>query len=343
MTLRVAHIFLIFVLISQLNCRKIDDKSSSSSSEEDEIVDRYTKFQFSSIESDDEDGITSRFTEGSEESDNDENVDILQGDILMTKKQKDRWMKNLDEEDEESESESREYDSIRKGVLDEEYRWPKDEDGLVMVPYEISKKARFSKETFKIIKIIIFNSPFTLSENKHKKEIRSAIRIIEKHTCIRFPEHDDEVNYIYFYSGAGCDSHIGMIGGRQRISLNKTSSCMERGSILHELLHAIGFDHMQNHPERDKYVKIHWNNILKEDRVQFYKLKNKHFTDFNTNYDYYSVLHYFNNAFAIDEDKPTISAKNSKFDDIIGQRNSISRGDIRRINRMYECENVKWT
>jgi hypothetical protein len=184
----------------------------------------------------------------------------------------------------------------------------------------------------------------TCTENNHIKAIRSALKVIEKHTCIRFPKHEDEENYIQFYSGEGCDSHIGMIGGRQRISLNKTSSCIERGTILHEIFHSIGFDHMQNHPDRDDYIKIHWNNIHKEYKDEFKKLNRKYFSDFGTGYDFYSVMHYQNNAFAIDEDKRTITTKNRKFNDIIGQRNSISRGDIRRINRMYKCktQNVRF-
>lgn len=172
------------------------------------------------------------------------------------------------------------------------------------------------------------------------------MKIIEKHTCIRYMKRDnDDENYIQFYNGKGCDSHVGMTGGRQRISLNRgnkgeDTTCIDRGTILHELVHALGFDHMHNHPDRDDYVKVHWNNIEKDSHSEFEKVDDTEYTDFGTGYDLFSIMHYAKNAFAIDESKRTISARNPRLNNIIGQRDSISRGDIRRINRMYKCKNV---
>lgn len=56
-----------------------------------------------------------------------------------------------------------------------------------------------------------------------------------------------------------CKSHIGKKGGKQLLSLG--SGCKNRGHVTHELMHALGFFHEHTRPDRDKFVKILWNNI----------------------------------------------------------------------------------
>lgn len=49
-----------------------------------------------------------------------------------------------------------------------------------------------------------------------------------------------------------------------------------------------------------------------------------------------SVMHYPSEA-GSSNGEPTIVAKKAAFRDKIGQRRGLSRGDIARINAMYEC------
>lgn len=146
MFLKVLQYSIIFAIISQINSCKNSEISESSEEvdcSDNELVDRDTEFQFSSIESDDDESeLNSRYVIESDDEENDENIVTVEGDILMTKTQKENWV--LRHRVDEDESESEEFQTTRNGIKDKEYRWIKDEDGNVYIPYEISKKSRFS-------------------------------------------------------------------------------------------------------------------------------------------------------------------------------------------------------
>ena len=61
-----------------------------------------------------------------------------------------------------------------------------------------------------------------------------------------------------FYS---CFSYLGMIGGRQTVNIGR--GCEYKGIVQHEILHALGRVHEQSRPDRDQYVIINKNNIIR--------------------------------------------------------------------------------
>lgn len=51
------------------------------------------------------------------------------------------------------------------------------------------------------------------------------------------------------------------LGGRQEVNLQNPGCVSKKGTVLHELLHAVGFMHEQSRHERDDYVDVRYNNI----------------------------------------------------------------------------------
>lgn len=168
--------------------------------------------------------------------------------------------------------------------------------------------------------------------------IERALNEYHKNTCIKFiPRRSSDRDFISIESGdTGCWSSVGRTGGKQVVNL-QTPGCVRKiGTVIHELMHALGFLHEQNREERDKFVVIKTNNIKSGYEVNFSKAKPGEATGFGVAYDYGSVLHYSLTAFSKNS-QPTIEVK-MKTNDKIGQREGFSKKDIEKINKMYKCQ-----
>lgn len=176
---------------------------------------------------------------------------------------------------------------------------------------------------------------FCLSADYQKKLLRFAMNDLESYTCVRFKERSNEEDFVHISSDDGCWSHMGKIGGGQEMSLQK-NGCFSRGTIIHEFIHALGYDHMHSHADRDKFVEIKWNNIQPDAITNFDKVDPEKFSNFGTGYDVYSLMHYDGKAFS-KNGKQTIVPRNRRYKDVIGQRIGLSFGDVKRINNMYKC------
>jgi Astacin (Peptidase family M12A) len=158
---------------------------------------------------------------------------------------------------------------------------------------------------------------------------------IEKYTCIRFRPRSVEKDYVLIYAGSGCHSNMGKIGKKQEISLHK-NGCFSKGTIMHEIIHALGYDHMHSSADRDSHIQINYENIQQAALSNFDRVDPKKFSNFGTDYDLYSVMHYNGKAFS-KNGKDTIVPKNRRYSKIIGQRTGLSINDVKRINNMYNC------
>lgn len=144
-----------------------------------------------------------------------------------------------------------------------------------------------------------------------------------------------EEDYIDIIAGNGCWSWLGRVGGRQELSLDR-NGCVEAGVPIHEVIHALGYDHMHNHIDRDNYVKIHWENVLPDYFPNFDKVDPQWFDNFGTPYDLMSVMHYPRWAFSYNGED-AIEPHDINYIDKIGS-SYLSSNDALRLNRMYNCD-----
>jgi hypothetical protein len=127
--------------------------------------------------------------------------------------------------------------------------------------------------------------------------------------------------------GGGFSSSVGMAGGEQFIKIGPMA--WNRGTILHEAGHALGYYHEQQRDDRDTYVIINWSNIDPGNQPNFAKLPGG--SNAIGAYDFFSVMHYSRNALAINPNLDTITMQPAyaQYQDIIGQvyYRSLSRLD----------------
>ena len=165
----------------------------------------------------------------------------------------------------------------------------------------------------------------------NKARVYDAIKHWESNTNLKFVERSTQSNYVYFVDGSGCSSYVGMIGGRQNITLS--SSC-STGNTIHEIGHAVGLWHEQSRVDRENYITINYNNIQSGREHNFYTYETQGFDgdEFTSYLDFGSIMMYGSYSFSTNG-SPTIVRKDGTTFTI--QRSGLSSGDKTGINNMY--------
>lgn len=107
---------------------------------------------------------------------------------------------------------------------------------------------------------------------------------------------------------------------------------MKQAIIQHEILHSLSFVHMHTHPDRDKYVKINYENIKSGHKQNFVLKLNTSINDFGVGYDYNSILHYGTKHFSRNG-KHTIVPIHKGVS--IGTTEVLSEKDVLKLNKVY--------
>jgi len=175
--------------------------------------------------------------------------------------------------------------------------------------------------------------------------VRAAMNTIESQSCVRFVQRTTQTNYLNIIKTAdGCYSNVGMSGGPQDVSLQDDTSgtCMVAEIIVHELLHATGLYHEQSRYDRDNYITVNYGNIETGQADQFDIVTLANSDVYNTQYDFQSVMHYDQFAFAKSRGLVTIQAKspNTQYQATMGNVLKPSAIDMTKIRRIYGCDNT---
>lgn len=176
-----------------------------------------------------------------------------------------------------------------------------------LVPYEIDAKL---PEQWRVTDAI-----------KHWEE-KTSLRFVlrTKDNASKYP------NYVAFVPGLGCSSYVGMIGGRQTVNLALGCSL---GNTIHEIGHVAGLWHEQSRIDRDEHVTVLFENIIPSMSFNF----NKQITNGEDigYYDFASIMHYPRKAFSKNGEDTIVPKGNQE----IGQRQTLSEGDIASVEYMY--------
>ncbi|GIY31341.1 astacin-like metalloprotease toxin 1 [Caerostris darwini] len=147
------------------------------------------------------------------------------------------------------------------------------------------------------------------SLEQHRAKILEAMKDYEDKTCVEFKQRTYQKDYIKLFSGKGCYSHVGMMGGQQP----------------------------QNRSDRDDFLTIYWDNIRPGLEDQFTKLQ-PHRNILMDTFDYTSVMLYGNTAFSKDNKSNTMVAKTGVRLYETYDKPGLSASDVKRVRKMYWCD-----
>ncbi|XP_078617116.1 meprin A subunit alpha-like [Branchiostoma floridae x Branchiostoma japonicum] len=217
---------------------------------------------------------------------------LLEGDILI---------------DSQSQSKS--------AIRSERKKWPKNEDGIVIIPYVIASREEYLE--------------------RHLNQIEAVMKEFAARTCLHFVPRTNQHSYLRIRKARTCSTTVGRKGGPQNVNLN--GACAKRkGSIQHELMHTIGFLHEQSRSDRDKHIKVLWDNIKTGRKANFKAAGVKGYTLLGLPYDTRSVMHYGPKAFSLNRKLPTMVSRDPATR--IGGSRGWTNLDVLKVNTLYRCD-----
>ena len=170
----------------------------------------------------------------------------------------------------------------------------------------------------------------------NRDRTRAAMDVLETATEMGtvFIPRTNEPDYIHIIEGGGNWSSVGMQGGSQNLSMYNWSY---QFIICHELIHALGRLHQQSRSDRDNYITVNWECI---DSNYAYNYDICGQCPNYGEYDFESVMHYSQWGFNTGCPTMTCLPGYEEFQDVMGQRDYLSNGDIETLRSMYPIQSA---
>ena len=114
---------------------------------------------------------------------------------------------------------------------------------------------------------------------------------------IQFVAYTNQTDYVSFYfnpddNSGECEATVGRAGGEQQVGgSGGSSNPCALPTVLHELGHVIGLWHEQSRPDRNTYVSVNYDNLIKGSISNFNQIYDNAQT-FGTLFDYASIMEY---------------------------------------------------
>jgi hypothetical protein len=158
--------------------------------------------------------------------------------------------------------------------------------------------------------------------------IKKCMRSFENISSLQFIEIKNTNGIKYFCTiKIGENDSCSNIGMHKNITIN-IYNILSEPTIIHELGHLIGLEHEHQRSDRNKYIKIYWENIPKSEYHNFNIRKHNLIPNNLFEYDIRSFMHYNRITFSKNEQK-TIEYINSHIYNKNDRTNEFTKIDVK--------------
>jgi len=183
--------------------------------------------------------------------------------------------------------------SIGCEIIDDGFNWVYDEIKDEFIEQRYSKEPRYSKAVKWTDGIVYYKWHDNVDE-KARNIIINCMMDFEEISSLRFVESNkNEYScLIILNNDKNCVHKIGMHRDNYLRLTYSLFICNNASIIRHELGHLIGLHHEHQREDRDKYIKVNWNNIKESKYYQYVIVKNDLIPENKFTYDPISIMHY---------------------------------------------------